>query len=292
MKGASNNLDGELKKLNIGRTPGTTFVDNYYSHFGCEYSLSSDLMDQNIVNVMLNPPSSLDDGDKHIYPTPWYTGATNETDNLGLAWSPLVSSMCRTLAPYYEQDWTTGKYALKDTTLSHIPNAFVNTFRQLDLITLLKNGMATDMSNGINLDEQGLVPLQAVLADSSVENNSAYWHTGFTKNPNDVTLEFTYQFLNPGDGDQLGLWIDDELRFIITGSLAGTNSFTSDIDISDLSAGDHILSVALHSYGDVGCSVNVMDFTMISVPEPSTLALLTIATFVGLAGFIFRRKVA
>ena len=101
-----------------------------------------------------------------------------------------------------------------------------------------------------------------------------------------------YQFLNPGDGDQLGLWIDDELRFIITGNLAGTNSYTTDIDISDLSAGDHILSVALHSYGDTGCSVNVTDFTMISVPEPSTLLLLTIATFVGLAGFIFRRKVA
>ena len=118
-------------------------------------------------------------------------------------------------------------------------------------------------------------------AQRLIDGSSAFWHLAFTKGANDTTIEFTYDFDEPGNGNQLGIWVDDGLRFIITGQLVGTETYTSDIDISDLAIGDHVLSVALYDYGGSDASVDVGNFTMISVPEPSTAALLA-AGVVGL----------
>jgi len=255
--GASNNLSSVLKGINIGRTPGTTFIDNYSSFFGTAYTASN-----SIVNVSLYPPYPVwDITDNHVYPINWYSGASLFTSDLGLAWSPLEGDLYKTLGSSYEQDWSQGEYALKDTSAEL---GSVEKWSKLDLSTLLTQGLVTGIPGGMRL----------------TEHSPAYWHTSFSKSSDDVAIEFTYQFFDAGDGDQLTLWIDDELRFVITGDLAGTDAFTTDIDISDLDAGYHILSVALNNYGDVNASVDVTDFTMVSVPEPSSLLFLFVGAMI------------
>ena len=268
---SKNDLNKILPDIKIGRDSDSTFVDNYYSTFlGRSYSVND-----NIVNVKLNPNSQLAIEDRHSYPLDWYSEASLFSNNIALNWSPLLGDAYKTLTSKYEQDWeTSGGYALKEMSSNFL--ASVEKESKLELKTLLTKGLVA-----ASLPNEGTLN----------ENSPAFWHTSFSKGVNDITLEFSYQFLKPGDGDQLGIWIDDELRFIITGELVGTEILMSDIDISDLSVGDHILSVALHNYGDANASVKVFDFAMISVPEPSSLYLLcTVAVFVALT--LFRQKYA
>ena len=265
--GANNRLASVLNGIKIGRDASSTFVDNYYSYFGESY-----FADDDIVNVRLNPKPSLSIGDKHIYPINWYEGASKNTTTLGLAWSPLEGDTYKNLSSNYEQDWQnpdgsidySREYVLRDKDAGLTPT---EKWLKLDMSTLLTQGLVTGIPGGMRL----------------TEHSPAYWHTSFSKDANDIAIEFTYQFLDAGDGDQLTLWIDDELRFVITGDIAGADAFTTDIDISDLDPGYHILSVALNNYGDMNASVDVTDFTMVSVPEPSSLFLLV-------AGIIFFRK--
>jgi len=269
--GPSNDLDTILRgpnnweklmninpPINIGRSPGTTFVDNYLSLFGQNYT-----NDVDIVNVQLHPDSTWGNAEKHQYPIDWYSRASRISTNLALGWSPLEGDAYKNLASSYEQDsFVNGtfdparEFILKESdTGQSVP---IRLRSNMQLATLLTQGTVAEVPNGKLLTEA----------------SPAYWHMGFTKNPEDTTIEFSYQFLNPGDGDELGLWVDDELRFVITGELVGTMIMDSDIDISGLSDGEHILSVALHSYGEANANVKVFDFAMLSVPEPSTLFLL------------------
>lgn len=257
--GGQNNIEQILPNLKLGRDAESTFVDSYISSFLAESYAGS-----GVVNVRLQS-GSINPGVAHMYAGHWYDEASLSynicvNDN-ALAWSPLVGDAYKTLLSNYEQDKSNpvNPYSLEPTL---DPNYFrFLGKRDLSLTTLLTNGVVTEFQGGGNLEE----------------HSPAFWHTSFAKGENDIALEFSYQFLNAGDGDQLGLWIDDELRFVMTGNIAGTNVFTSDIDITDLNSGYHILSIALHSYGEANASVNVFDFTMISeVPEPSTLVLLTV----------------
>jgi probable HAF family extracellular repeat protein len=273
--GGPNDLDSIFSNIKIGRDSNSTFIDNYYSSFlGRSYSFDD------IVNVKLNPNPQFIIEDKHSYPLDWYSSASVFASNLGIGWSPLLGDTYQLLASNYEQDSLINgefepsmEFALKESgTSDYLP---IRLRSNMSLATLLTQGTVTNVSNGKCLTEA----------------SPSFWHTSFSKGVNDTTLEFSYQFLNPGDGDQLGIWIDDELRFIITGELVGTEILMSDIDISDLSVGDHILSVALHNYGDANASVQIFDFTMISVPEPSSLYLLCVATvFIAIA--LLRQKLA
>jgi len=251
--GGQNNIEQILPSLKLGKDAESTLIDNYDSSI-----LGKFYAGIGVVNVRLHS-GSINPGVAHMYAANWYNEASMplnvSVNNNALAWSPLLGDTYKTLGSSYEQN-ESSEFVLKDLTINQdLP---VESRRSLPLSLLISEGSVSPITNGVCL----------------TENSPAYWHTSFSKDANDTTLEFSYQFLNPGDGDQLGIWIDDELRFIITGSLVGIGLQMSDIDITDLDSGYHILSVALHSYGDVGCSVNITDFTMISVPEPSTLVLL------------------
>jgi len=273
--GGPNELDKILPNIKIGRDSNSTFVDNYYASFlGRSYSFDD------LVNVKLNPDPQLIIENKHSYPLDWYSSASVLASNLAVGWSPLLGDVYQSLASNYEQDSLINgefepskEFALKESgTSNYLP---VQLRSNMNLATLLTQGTVAEILNGKLLTEA----------------SPSFWHTSFSKGVNDTTLEFSYQFLNPGDGDQLGIWIDDELRFIITGALVETEILMSDIDISDLSVGDHILSVALHNYGDANASVKVFDFTMISIPEPSSLYLLCVAiVFVTIT--LLRQKLA
>ena len=275
LAGASNDLDSILKGIKIGKDSSSTFVDNYPSCFGKSYT------ENGVVNVQLNPSSNWDTYTKHLYPVDWYTRATLASSNLGLTWSPLEGDLYKTLGSSYTQESIVNgvftpsqEFVLKDSAGQAFPVVLRNS---LQLSAISTQGKVAVIPGGVSL----------------TEGSPAFWYSSFTKNVSDTMLEFNYDFPNPGDGDQLGIWIDDQLRFVITGQDVGSGSFVSEIDISDLSAGQHILCLALHNYGDVNASVEVTNFEMISdpsiVPEPSTLYLLIAAAATALTFLSLRR---
>lgn len=101
---ASNDLVPYLRQLPVGRAPGRTFVDNYFSEFGRAYGNEPGL--EAIVDVSL-PPDQFerwDFQDRHDYPPRWYTAAAEQpAAGVGPAWSPLLGLVFQALGPYYVQ---------------------------------------------------------------------------------------------------------------------------------------------------------------------------------------------
>src|SRR5262249_48946628 len=102
---ASNNLGNSLKQLNIGRTAGDVFVDNYTSIVGVPYRNASDAVLSKIIDVQLQP-DTINPLVAHGYPIEWYAKATNVPGTQdGLAWSPALGSGQSALDFSYRQDW-------------------------------------------------------------------------------------------------------------------------------------------------------------------------------------------
>lgn len=264
---ASNSLTNELSWLDIGTAAGQTFVDNYYSRFGEPYP--------EVVNVLLSPKDYGESGAsaEHAYPITWYTKEDVDPRVNGLAWSPLNGGIIASLleSDAYFQD-VDDEFLLVD--------ANTNLTRRFDSSALQTTDVGTT----------GLVN-PASGGKFLIENSPAFWDSIITLGENDVAIQFDYDFLNVGDGDQLGIWIDDELRLILTGEVIGQGLTTTTIGIADLAAGDHLLTVALHSTGDANAEVFVGNFQAISVvPEPSTLALLTLSIIALLPRGVRRRS--
>jgi hypothetical protein len=103
---ADNDLVPYLRQLQIGRAPGRTFVDNYFSEFGRAYGNEPGL--EAIVDVSL-PPEQYDRWDfqdRHLYPPRWYTAAAEQpAAGVGPAWSPLRGNVYQGLGPYYVQQF-------------------------------------------------------------------------------------------------------------------------------------------------------------------------------------------
>ena len=103
---ASNDLVPYLRQLQVGRAPGRTFVDNYFSEFGRAYGNEPGLED--IVDVSL-PPGQFerwDLQDRHDYPPRWYTAAAEQpVGGVGPMWSPLLGPVYQALGPYYVQQF-------------------------------------------------------------------------------------------------------------------------------------------------------------------------------------------
>ena len=118
------------------------------------------------------------------------------------------------------------------------------------------------------------------------DTGSAISHSTFITQVDDTLLRFDYQFANVGGGDQLGLWVDDQLRFILTGLTAGTDFQSASVDISDLSPGNHYLSIGLEKYGNQAADVSVGNFTIVSTPEPAAFGAIAI----GFCAIMGRRR--
>lgn len=275
---AKNDLDSILASMSLGTSTCTTFVDNYYSLLGRKYQ-------GNVVNVQLDGPSDL--VTIHGYPIDWYTKSITETSlntgHVGIDWSPLTSWGGKDLSnSQWEQRWLT--YAGGGLPV-HDPSLELNLVPEGGPVALLSTAS---------------LALTTVNADSHVTDlfgnrklftkaSPAFWDSTFTKNDGDVGIRFTYEFIQPGEGDQLGVWVDDELKFVVTGEFAGTGLQVGSFDISDFSLGLHVMTVALHDYGTAPAQFSIGDFQVVSVPEPSTLALLLIASL-ALGGIAFRRQ--
>ena len=73
------------------------------------------------------------------------------------------------------------------------------------------------------------------------KDSPAFLDTTFTTHAGDSAMQFAYQFIQPGQGDQLTVWVDNALMFVVTGELAGTDQQIGSFDISDLSPGPHTI---------------------------------------------------
>jgi formylglycine-generating enzyme required for sulfatase activity len=280
---ADNQLQSSLAKIKADITSGKTFIENYCSEFGLPYfgKLLGPLHDvtNGYVEVQLDPNNGW--GANHAYPNVWYTKANNQSTELGLEWSPLLGSTYFTLDKFYEQDWRdplTGViYPDRELVLKSasgtIGGSDWNTYRSMYLTGTSKDGNVQSYLNG-NL---------------YTEDSPAFQDGIFTVNEGDNAIAFNYQFLNQGDGDEIGIWIDGELRFRQVGELIGSDIESTTIGISGLEPGEHAITIALHNYGEQNASVYVGDFQLISVPEPRTLSLLALAALC-LAGYARRPK--
>lgn len=248
--GAFNSLDSDLEKLDIGHGPDETFVDNYVSWAGRSYEVST--------NVALLPSVHNTTGipARHGYPLDWYPDAYDTS--FGISWSPLIGgSSTSHIENYYVQDLNDRK------KLNTITESIVDFIKNpLYLLDLKVTGVVVNVTGGKILQE----------------NSPAYWDSLIDIEQGSIAVELQFEFLNTGDGDELGLWINDELRQVITGNVVGNGLQSVIIDVSDLEPGPHLLSVALHSTGDANAEVFVGNFQSISiVPEPTSFVLALIA---------------
>jgi len=120
------------------------------------------------------------------------------------------------------------------------------------------------------LSTQGLVsvnPLNTVLTKSA----DTEWNTAVTTAQRDTSFAFDYQFLAPGDGDQLGVNVDGQLRYLSEGDLAGTDNHTATFDISDLSPGQHFFTFTIYSTGVATSSLSVSNFVVLAMLPPISL---------------------
>jgi hypothetical protein len=271
--GAANNLVPMLTTLQsqygFGTGAGQIFVDSYTSEFGIPYDVGG------IVNVKLQPEqlNILNVSGRHDYAVDWYNRGSQLYSNIALGWS-LNSKPAQTS---YFQDWLSTPGLATDPSREFVLTSNTGqtitpstTTNPLPTSELTRTDNVVNVLNGIRL----------------VEHSPAFWDATFTTDPSTSSLGFEYQFLNTGDGDQLGIWIDDQIRFVVTGLTAGADQQTGWIDISDLTPGIHIMTVALQNYGSANADVEVTNFEVSSVPEPATLLVLLI----GLSGIGISRR--
>ena len=102
--GAANDLRYKLPRLDIGRTPDSTFVDNYVSEVGIRYGDLPGL--ELVVDTQLRPPGG-GFGARHQYPLVWYRevlAAGPGTPPTGPWWSPLLGGDPASVGADYAAD--------------------------------------------------------------------------------------------------------------------------------------------------------------------------------------------
>ncbi len=227
--------------LTVGYGPHNTFIDNYYTAFGLPYPI------WNVVNVDLSlHGGKLPNHSSHIYPVTWYKRATDSGEGFGIQWSPLMNKDTLVIFSNNYVQATDKPLRLLSTELLLPPKVPKN--ETLVLNKVLTRGTVEDIPNGISL----------------TESSSAYWHGSFSKSTSGTSIRFDFRFTGHGDGDQLGIWIDDRLEFLSTGDVSELEIRTAFIDIENLALGPHLLTISLHSVGSKNASVEISNFMVIS----------------------------
>jgi hypothetical protein len=252
--GASNNLAPVLRRLDLG--PNGTFVDNYVSSYGVPYGDMTGL--EPIIDVSLDPGRDLFGLTGHAYPLAWYErSATKVGKAVGFAWSPLRFGQADYEPPPrgedLEQDWLhegepvpTRELDLRPTHQRHGPR-----------LNLQRAGLDAHDGDAAP-DDHDVVTLE--------EGGKTRWGADFEVDDDDVAVELTYRFTDPGDGDQLGIWIDGQLRMVTVGAWAGTEPQTVALDIANLPSGTHSLSLAVHGFGEKDAGVEATNFQKVATP--------------------------
>lgn len=270
--GAANGLQYYLPSLPIGRDDNSVFVDNYYSEFGDPLNGIPGL--QGVIDVDLNPLTydDIEFSQRHSYSPEWYTTATISfnpsaspagtalgiTLGQGIGWSPFYGNAYQKLSAAYRQDWA-GVEGKPEPSRELDLRGQVD-FNSPNLVTTHNPLVLTPVSSKGNVVQN---PDGTLILDDA--DGNAFWSAGFDLTDKDTSILFDSQFIVPGEGDQLGIWIDDDLRYVMTGSVAGANRPNrSAISISALEAGHHVLTVALYKLDNSQATASVGNFLLVS----------------------------
>ncbi|MGZ6994407.1 MAG: hypothetical protein ACXVIM_04300 [Acidimicrobiia bacterium] len=292
--GAANHLEGYLPLLPIGRGPGQTFVDSYFTITGERYSAFPGL--EAVVDVQLDPAQFPGLGvdeliARHGYPVSWYTASADDlAAGVGLAWSPLIGTPPECLACFFRQDWRRpggGVDPTDELRLEHVP------------VTLSRK------TNARRLEVQPLRgPSTSLRPDGVmlVAPGQRLWQVEFDTNPTDLAIELDDRFTAPEAGAQLGIWLDDRQVFATAAAWSGATGHHAVIDVSTLSPGRHTMTAVLTPPAQGGTARVILGgFLVQSQPGASDpgrplsaeakLALLALALFavIGVLAGVLRR---
>ena len=218
--GAKNDLRYKLTRLDIGRGPNQTFVDNYISLVGEAYAGFPGL--GQVVDVHLMPPSSDAGVDKHQYPIGWYAdSAANRSSGVGLWWSPLVGGNVTTLATTWNQS-----SALDTQELVLIPQGSAPPPDSNASVSYLSTAIADPAS-----------ALQVTTVPNAVSNFT------FTTDKDSLWLTFD-QIVSGTPTDTFHLFIDGRERSVLAPPAEGTGTDGSFLILYDINSGEHTLSLA------------------------------------------------
>lgn len=295
LPGAANHLEGYLPLLPIGRVPGQTFVDSYFSLTGERYGGFAAL--ENVVDVQLDPVQfkHLDVDDliaRHEYPVDWYTASVRDlAAGVGLAWSPLVGMPPTCLACFFRQAWARlGGGVDRAAELQLRPVAVTRTRHQIARhleVAPLRGPSASRRPDGVVLGAPG----------------TRLWQVSFDRAPDDLAIEFDDRFISPAAGAQLAVWLDDRHVFTTAPTWSGATGDHAVIDVGGLDSGPHTLTAVVTppTKPESRAEVVLGGFTVtsqpgIAAPDDSlsieaTLALLAFALFaiIGLLLWVLRR---
>ncbi len=225
--GAANDLRYKLPRLDIGRSPGSTFVDNYISEVGIRYGDLPGL--ELVVDTQLHPP----DGGftvRHQYPLVWYRETLEAGPGLaptGPWWSPLLGGDPAAVGAYYAARDAASPLAL--TEVEGVPSADVAA-------DLLWPAVPLELATGGSALTVG-APADLVAVDLPTTEDS-------------LLLEFDVAFDGAAQDASLEVAVDGRLRYTAVGPAAGTGDPGSMVLLWDLQPGEHTLTVALTGGGD------------------------------------------
>ena len=237
--GAKNDLRYKLTRLDVGRGPNQTFVDNYISLVGEPYAGYPGL--GQVVDVRLKPPSSDAGVDKHQYPIGWYAdSAANRSSGVGLWWSPLMGASDATLATTWEQTSSDPAQQLVLEARGSAPSPDTNT-------------SVSYTSTAIAGPDAGPSVATTVETVSNFE---------FTTDDDALWLTFDLSLAGTAT-DTFHLFIDGRERSSFAPPAAGTGTDGRFLILYDLGSGTHTLSLVAEG------------LTNASAPSPSASARLS-----------------
>lgn len=221
--GAKNDLRYKLTRLDVGRQPNQTFVDNYISLVGEPYAGYPGL--GQVVDVHLKPPASDAAVDKHQYPIGWYANsAATKSSGVGLWWSPLMGATVTSLATTWNQTSSDPAQELQ----------------------LVAEGVAPSSTDNVSVSyvSTAIADPEMTLTVSSSGDTVANFD--FTTDNDSLWLTFTTS-VSGSPNDTFHLFIDGRERSTFAPPSDGTGSDGNFLILYDLESGTHTLSFVLES---------------------------------------------
>jgi len=221
--GAKNDLPYKLTRLDVGRQPNQTFVDNYISLVGEPYAGYPGL--GQVVDVHLKPPASDAAVDKHQYPIGWYANsATTKSSGVGLWWSPLMGATVTSLATTWNQ-----------------PSS--DPAQELQLVA---EGVAPSSTDNASVSYVSTAIADPETALTVSAGGDTVANFDFTTDKDSLWLTFTTS-VSGSPNDTFHLFIDGRERSTFAPPSDGTGSDGNFLILYDLESGTHTLSFVLES---------------------------------------------
>ena len=244
--GAKNDLRYKLSRLDIGRGPDQTFVDNYISLVGEPYAGYPGL--GQIVDVRLTPPTSDPAVDKHQYPIGWYANSAESRESgVGLWWSPLMGADPTSLAT----NWTQSS---SDPAL------------ELDLVP---DGVAPSASANTTVDYPSRAIAEPDAGPQVSSDGATVSNFEFTTDDDSLWLTFTTTTVG-SPGDSFGLFIDGRERSVFAPDSDGTGNDGRFLILYDLEPGLHTLSLVLYPDSSVSSTTTPVTAQLSDIRISST----------------------